>query len=49
MILVVRLFMILSILYSNDEITPVTSTDLDSQTIAIFDNFFVKKIKQKTY
>lgn len=31
--------MILSILYSNDEITPVTSTDLDSQTIAIFDDF----------
>ena len=29
--------------YSNDEVTPVTSIDPDSQTIVIFDDFVCEK------
>ena len=32
--------------YSNDEVTPVTSIDPDSQTIVIFDFVCEKKIKK---
>ena len=35
--------------YSNDEITPVTSIDPDSQTIVIFDDFVCEKNNLKKY
>ena len=35
--------------YSNDEITPVTSIDPDSQTIVIFDDFVCEKRIVKKY
>ena len=34
--------------YSNDEVTPVTSIDPDSQTIVIFDDFVCEKKIKKT-